>query len=91
MLFESAAQSAGHDALGILLTGMGSDGAKGLLAMKQAGAYTIAQDQATSVIFGMPEQAIRLGAAREIAALDKVARRIVLWAGDAGSMAASGR
>ncbi len=89
VLFESAARCAGPQALGILLTGMGSDGAKGLLAMKQAGAHTIAQDEASSVIFGMPEQAIRLGAAREITALEKMAHRIVLWAGDSEVPAAA--
>jgi len=88
-LFESTARHAGPDALGILLTGMGADGAKGLLAMKQAGAYTLAQDEATSVIFGMPEQAIKLGAAREVVALDRIARRILLWAAEENAIAAS--
>jgi two-component system chemotaxis response regulator CheB len=82
VLFESAAKCAGGDALGIVLTGMGADGSKGLLAMKQAGAHTIAQDEATSVIFGMPEQAIKLGAAREVMALDRIAGRILFWAAD---------
>lgn len=91
VLFDSTAKCAGADALGILLTGMGADGAKGLLAMKQAGAHTIAQDEATSVVFGMPEQAIKLGAAREVIGLDRVARRILFWAADAGAAAASAR
>jgi two-component system chemotaxis response regulator CheB len=85
VLFESAAKCAGPETLGILLTGMGNDGAKGMLTMKQAGAYTIAQDQATSVIFGMPDQAIRLGGAREILALDRMAQRVVQW-GDGSSL-----
>lgn len=81
VLFESAARAAGAGALGVLLTGMGSDGARGLLAMRTAGAHTIAQDEASSVIFGMPEQAIRLGAACEVVSLSRIAERIVRWAG----------
>lgn len=80
VLFESAARVAGADALGIILTGMGSDGARGLLAMKIKGAWTIAQDQKSCVVFGMPEQAIRLGAACEIASLERIAERIIVWA-----------
>lgn len=91
VLFDSAARCAGAEALGILLTGMGSDGARGLLAMKQAGAHTIAQDEASSVIFGMPEQAIRLGAARDVVGLDQMARHIAHWAGGSPPMAAAGR
>jgi two-component system chemotaxis response regulator CheB len=82
VLFESAARHLGRDALGILLTGMGSDGARGLLAMKEKGAYTIAQDEASSIIFGMPDQAIKLGAAREVLGMDMMARRILQWAGN---------
>jgi two-component system chemotaxis response regulator CheB len=63
VLFHSVAQVAGHDAVGILLTGMGSDGARGLLELRSAGAETIAQDEASSIVFGMPGEAIRLGAA----------------------------
>lgn len=81
VLFESAARVAGSSALGVLLTGMGSDGARGLLAMRTAGAHTIAQDEASSVIFGMPEQAIRLGGACEVVNLSRIAERIVRWAG----------
>ena len=66
VLFRSVAQTAGRDAVGILLTGMGADGAAGLLEMKEAGAVTIAQDEATSVVFGMPREAIKLGAAKMI-------------------------
>lgn len=58
VLFQSIAETAGTSALGVILTGMGSDGAQGLLAMKRAGAFTIAQDESTSVVFGMPKQAI---------------------------------
>jgi two-component system, chemotaxis family, protein-glutamate methylesterase/glutaminase len=73
VLFRSAARFAGHNALGIILTGMGDDGAKGLLEMKQAGALTIAQDEATSVVFGMPKVAISLGAANIVLPLEKIA------------------
>lgn len=80
VLFHSAAKYAGAQALGILLTGMGSDGARGLKAIYDSGAFTIAQDQASSVIFGMPEQAIRLGAASVVVGLDHIPDRIVQWA-----------
>ncbi len=80
VLFNTAARSAGKNALGILLTGMGNDGAQGLLAMRRSGAHTVAQDEATSVIFGMPDQAIRLGAAREVLGLGDIAACIMRWA-----------
>ena len=80
VLFDSAARVAGSDALGIILTGMGSDGARGLNAMKTAGALTIAQDEKSSVVFGMPEQAIRQGAVCEIVSLERIAERITGWA-----------
>lgn len=73
VLFRSAARYAGQNATGILLTGMGADGAKGLLELKEAGANTIAQDQQTSVVFGMPKEAIKLGAADEILGIDTIA------------------
>lgn len=77
VLFQSVARAAGASAVGVLLTGMGRDGARGLLAMRQAGAHTLAQDEATSVVFGMPKVAIELGAADEVVALSHVAERIV--------------
>ncbi len=77
VLFRSAAQYAGPNALGILMTGMGDDGAKGLLEMRQAGAATIAQDQASCVVFGMPREAIALGAAGRVLPLDALAGEIV--------------
>jgi len=73
-LFMSAAQRVGADAIGILLTGMGADGAKGLLAMHQTGANTIAQDEATCTVFGMPRVAISLGAARTVAPIGRIAQ-----------------
>jgi two-component system chemotaxis response regulator CheB len=78
-LFQSVAAHAGPAALGILLTGMGSDGADGLLAMKTAGAWTIAQDEASSVVFGMPKEAIRRGAADRVVPLDRIGREITAW------------
>ena len=80
VLFNSAARVAGADALGIILTGMGGDGARGLHAMKMAGAHTIAQDEKSSVVFGMPEQAIRQGGVCEIVSLDRIAERMIAWA-----------
>ncbi len=74
VLFKTVAMHAGANALGIILTGMGADGAQGLLTMKQAGAYTIAQDEETSVVFGMPKEAIRLKAVDNVLPLDKIAQ-----------------
>jgi two-component system chemotaxis response regulator CheB len=73
VLFRSVAQYAGANAVGLLLTGMGDDGARGLLAMRQAGARTVAQDEASCVVFGMPREAIRMGAAAEVLPLDAMA------------------
>jgi two-component system chemotaxis response regulator CheB len=80
VLFRSAAYAAGRNALGILLTGMGDDGARGLLEMRDAGAATIAQDEDTSVVFGMPKEAIALGAARKVVALQRIAHEITTYA-----------
>lgn len=77
VLFRSVAVSAGRNALGIIMTGMGDDGAQGLLAMRRAGAITVAQDQATSVVFGMPREAIEIGAAMEVLPLTGMARIIL--------------
>lgn len=73
VLFKSAAEYAGSNGLGIILTGMGADGAEGLLRMRQTGAGTIAQDEKTCVVFGMPKEAIRIEAAEEIAPLSDIA------------------
>jgi two-component system chemotaxis response regulator CheB len=77
VLFESVARHAGGDAIGVIMTGMGRDGAHGLAAMRAAGAHTIAQDQRSSVVWGMPGAAIDLGAASEVVPLGKIAERIV--------------
>jgi len=71
-LFLSAAKFLGADAIGVIMTGMGRDGAKGMLKMKEAGAWNIAQDEATSVIFGMPREAIELDAVHEVAPLGRL-------------------
>jgi two-component system chemotaxis response regulator CheB len=80
VLFRSAAQAAGGNALGILMTGMGDDGANGLLEMRRAGAHTIAQDEDSCVVFGMPKEAIGRGAAVRIAPLDRLAGEIMRFA-----------
>jgi two-component system chemotaxis response regulator CheB len=72
VLFHSVAEVAGAKATGVILTGMGSDGAQGLLRMKQAGAHTIAQDEATCVVFGMPREAIRLGGVESVLPLSEI-------------------
>ncbi len=76
-LFLSVARYMGSDATGVIMTGMGRDGAQGMLQMRQAGAWTIAQDEATSVIFGMPKEAIDIGAVHEIAPLERLRERVL--------------
>ena len=73
MLFKSVAEAYGPRSAGVLLTGMGDDGAAGLFDMKRAGALTIAQDECSSVVFGMPAEAIRLGAADHVLPPDRIA------------------
>ncbi len=77
VLFRSVARCAGKNAVGIILTGMGNDGAKGLLEMREQGATTYAQDEASCIVFGMPKEAIRAGAADFVIPLDKVPQVIV--------------
>ena len=77
VLFESVARHAGAHAVGVLLTGMGADGARGLLAMREAGAHTLAQDEQSCVVFGMPKAAIQLGAACEVLPLDAIAAAVL--------------
>jgi two-component system chemotaxis response regulator CheB len=85
VLFRSVAQKVGPNAVGVLLTGMGDDGARGLKEMRDAGAATIAQDEASSVVWGMPGAAVRLGAVGEILPLNKVAEAVMRLAEAAGA------
>jgi two-component system chemotaxis response regulator CheB len=73
VLFESCARHVGRNAVGVIMTGMGADGARGLLAMRESGAHTLAQDEASCVVFGMPKEAIALGAAAEVVPLGGLA------------------
>ncbi|MBW1780229.1 MAG: chemotaxis response regulator protein-glutamate methylesterase [Deltaproteobacteria bacterium] len=77
VLFQSVAKNVSSNAVGVLLTGMGADGAKGLLAMKDSGAFTIAQDEETCVVFGMPREAIQIGAVDEIVPLPQISGSII--------------
>jgi two-component system chemotaxis response regulator CheB len=77
VLFNSVAKYAGNNAIGVILTGMGSDGSTGLLKMKESGAQTLAQDEKSSVVFGMPREAIKLGAANKTVSLDDMPREIL--------------
>ena len=83
VLFRSVAKHAGRNALGVIMTGMGHDGARGLLEMHQAGARTVAQDEATCVVFGMPKEAIALGAAQWVLALGDIGPALMRMAGRA--------
>jgi two-component system chemotaxis response regulator CheB len=77
VMFRSVAQNVGSNAIGVMLTGMGADGAKAMKEMKDAGAVNIVQDEASSVVWGMPGEALKLGAADHVVSLDKVAARIM--------------
>ncbi|MDN4038458.1 chemotaxis response regulator protein-glutamate methylesterase [Massilia sp. YIM B02443] len=77
VLFRSAAQAAGKNAVGVILTGMGKDGAAGMLDMRQAGAHNFAQDEASCVVFGMPREAIAIGAAHEVGPLQALPRMVL--------------
>lgn len=77
VLFRSAARAAGRNAMGVIMTGMGDDGARGLLELKDAGGVTVAQDEASSIVFGMPKEAIARDAAQKIMGLEHIAREIM--------------
>ncbi len=77
VLFRSAARYAGKNSVGVIMTGMGDDGAKGLLEMKEAGAVTLAQDEQSCVVFGMPKEAVRLGAVDKVLPLQDIAAAVV--------------
>ncbi|PTB97327.1 chemotaxis response regulator protein-glutamate methylesterase [Marivirga lumbricoides] len=78
VLFRSTAQYAGRNSIGIIMTGMGADGAKGLLEMKEAGAYTLAQDEKSCVVFGMPKEAIKMGGVNKVIPLKNIASEIMI-------------
>ncbi|MFA6596699.1 MAG: chemotaxis response regulator protein-glutamate methylesterase [Ignavibacteriaceae bacterium] len=77
VLFRSAARYAGKNSVGVIMTGMGDDGAKGMLELKEAGAYTIAQDEKSCVVFGMPQEAIKLGAVEKVLPLQNIAAGVL--------------
>ncbi|MDW7690727.1 chemotaxis response regulator protein-glutamate methylesterase [Flammeovirgaceae bacterium SG7u.111] len=79
VLFHSVAKISKNNSIGIIMTGMGNDGAEGLLALKNAGAYTIAQDEASSVVFGMPKQAIEIGAALDVVPLKEISEKVCYY------------
>lgn len=87
VLFRSAATYAGKNAVGVILTGMGKDGAIGMLEMKNSGAYNFAQDEATCVVFGMPREAIALGATHEISPLNELPAKVLHYLSHHGSRA----
>lgn len=84
VLFRSAANCAGKNAIGIIMTGMGDDGAAGMLEMHQAGAHTLAQDEQSCVVFGMPKEAIARGGVNEIVPLQDLSRRLSFWLSSQG-------
>jgi len=85
VLFDSAAEVVGRNAIGVILTGMGKDGACGLLRMRQAGARTLGQDEASCVVYGMPREAALIGAVEEVAGLADISRRVLAILGRPGS------
>ena len=87
VLFRSAANCAGKNAVGVILTGMGKDGALGMLEMKNAGAYNFAQDEASCVVFGMPREAIAAGATHEVASLNDLPAKVLHYLASQGSRA----
>ena len=78
VLFRSAARYAGRNAVGVIMTGMGDDGAKGMLEMHEAGAYTLAQDESSCIVFGMPAEAIKHGGVDKVISLDAISREIMM-------------
>ncbi|MFO7939973.1 MAG: chemotaxis response regulator protein-glutamate methylesterase [Bacteroidales bacterium] len=77
VLFRSTARYAGRNSMGVIMTGMGDDGAKAMLEMKEVGAFTVAQDEQSCIVFGMPKEAIKLGAAQKVVPLDQIAPLII--------------
>ncbi len=87
VLFRSASVAAGKNAVGVILTGMGKDGAQGMLEMKNAGSYNFAQDEASCVVFGMPREAIAIGATHEVASLNELPSKVLHYLAAHGSRA----
>jgi two-component system chemotaxis response regulator CheB len=87
VLFRSAANHVGKNAIGVILTGMGKDGAKGMLEMKQAGAFNFAQDEASCVVFGMPKEAILTGGVDEVVPLKDMSARVMAYLAGLGTRA----
>ena len=85
VMFNSLARCAGRNLIAALLTGMGKDGARGLQAIRQAGGHTVAQDEATCVVYGMPREAVELGAAKEVLPLERIAGSLLQQARQSGS------
>ncbi|MFM7507030.1 MAG: chemotaxis protein CheB, partial [Rubrivivax sp.] len=79
VLFDSAARVVGRNALGVMLTGMGADGARAMKTMRDAGSFNLVQDEASCVVFGMPREAIAHGAAHEVLPLNRIAPRLLEW------------
>jgi two-component system chemotaxis response regulator CheB len=77
VLFHSAAQHVGANAVGVILTGMGADGARGMKAMRDAGAATVGQDEASSIVYGMPYEAFKQGGVQHVCSLDDVAAKVI--------------
>jgi two-component system chemotaxis response regulator CheB len=82
VLFRSVARYAGRNAVGVILTGMGDDGARGMLEMREAGAHNIAQNEETCVVFGMPAEAIKAGAADQVLPLDRISGEVIRQCAD---------
>lgn len=78
ILFNSVAKYAGKNSIGVILTGMGADGAKGLMSMKEEGAFTIAQNEESCVVYGMPKVAVDLGAVHKVIHLNNIAEELML-------------
>jgi two-component system chemotaxis response regulator CheB len=87
VLFRSAANCAGKNVIGVILTGMGKDGAAGMLEMKRAGAYNFAQNEASCVVFGMPKEAIAAGGVDEVVPLQEMASKVMKYLDSLGSRA----
>jgi two-component system chemotaxis response regulator CheB len=89
VMFHSVARNVGPNAIGVMLTGMGSDGARGMVAMREAGARNIAQDENTSVVWGMPGSAVQAGAVDAVVPLHAIADLLLRWIGERESRSAA--